>query len=392
MSSDQHLQMRSAEMRKVTLVGAVTNLFLTVFQVIVGILAHSQALVADAIHTLSDLVSDAVVLLAVRHASEEPDEEHPYGHGRFETAATLVLGLMLLLVGAAISWRSGARLFSSEPFVTPGLAALYVSGLTILAKEGMYWYTMAVARRTRSKMLRANAWHHRSDALSSLVVFVGIGGAIAGLGYLDAVAAAIVGVMIAKMGVELIWGAMSELLDAGLEAQTLQQLRDAIKGVYGVRSLHGLRTRRQGHEAMADIHVQVAPRLSVSEGHMISLAVEQQIKGAVPEITDVVVHIDPEDDEEGPSCEGLPLRDQTLRELRRLWQGLDPLDQTGKVTLHYLAGRINVELFLPLDGYQGAEAAETLQRQLQERIAADPRFGRVEIHFTTQRDRTKKVP
>jgi hypothetical protein len=205
------------------------------------------------------------------------------------------------------------------------------------------------------------------------------------LGYLDAVAAVLVGAMIAKMGGGLVWGAMSELLDAGLEAHLLDRLRAAINSVDGVRSIHSLRTRRQGHEALADVHVQVAPRLSVSEGHMISVAVEDRIKRAVAEMSDVVVHIDPEDDEEAVPCEGLPLRAEASRELASMWHDVPGFGSDAAMLLHYLSGRISVDLFLPLERYQSAAATRALQRALQTRLDADPRYGRVTLHYSLGR-------
>jgi hypothetical protein len=202
-------------------------------------------------------------------------------------------------------------------------------------------------------MLKANAWHHRSDAISSVVVLVGVGGTLLGYHWLDAVAAVIVGVMVAKVGWDLGWGAMQELVDAALEEEKVEEIRRTTEGVHGVRSIHMLRTRRQGHEALADVHVQVEPWVSVSEGHMISMAVEQRIKDAIDEISDVTVHIDPEDDETAPPCVGLPLRDEALRDLRAAWSGIACFAKVQRVVLHYLSGRINVEVFLPLECVAG---------------------------------------
>ena len=260
---------RGRETRRVTLVSGVVNLVLSLAQIIVGLVAHSAALVADGIHSLSDLVSDILVLFAAHHAAQAPDKDHPYGHGRFETAATLGLGVLLLLVAMGIVWNGFGRLFDADRPV-PGLPALAVATVGIVAKEALYWYTIAAARRLGSELLRANAWHHRSDAISSVVVLIGVGGAVLGYSYMDAGAAIIVGVLVAKIAWDLGWGALTELVDTAIDESEVDEAKRVIMGVDGVRSVHLLRTRRHGAEASADVHVQVSPRLSVSEGHMIS--------------------------------------------------------------------------------------------------------------------------
>jgi len=373
---------RSRATRRVTLVGAGTNAGLAVAQVIIGWLGHSQALVADAMHTFSDLLSDSIAYFAARHAHEAPDAEHPYGHGRFETAATLAIAVLLAVVGASIVWSAGSRLFDPASFVTPDVLTLWAAGITTLAKEALYRYAMHMAKRLRSQMLRATAWHHRSDAWSSVIVFVGIGGTLLGLPYLDAVAAVAVGVMILRMAWELGGGAVNELVDAGLAPDRIQAVRTTILGVGGVRDIHMLRTRLHGGQATADVHVLVDPWLSVSEGHMISLLVEHRLKQEIAEMADVTVHVDPEDDSRAPPCNGLPLRPEALEHLHAAWAGWDCLPKARRVVLHYLSGRIDVDLFLPLACYQDAAGAAALREQLQAALGDRPEFGRVVVHYS----------
>lgn len=373
--------LRRDETQRVTVVGALINFFLSVFKLIGGILGQSQALIADGIHSLSDLASDALIWWAAQHASEAPDAEHPYGHGRFETAATLGLGAILVLIAGGIMIDAIERLLESERLFRPERFALYIAAVSVLIKEGMYWYTVRVARQIRSEMLKANAWHHRSDAISSVVVLVGVGGTLLGYPGLDAAAAVVVGIMVAKVGWDLGWGALQELVDASLEESTVKQIRSVIDRVPGVRSLHMLRTRRQGYEACADVHVLVHPWVSVSEGHMISNAVEQRIMDEIDEITDVTVHIDPEDDEAAPPCEGLPLRDEALAELRAAWHELDCLNQHRRILLHYLAGRIDVEVFFPLSCYRDAPTAASLKAALNQSATALGHYRRVEVYY-----------
>lgn len=376
-SSTALLEKRASASQRVTLVGAVVNLLLSALKLVVGVMASSAALVADGIHSLSDLASDALVWFAARHAGEAPDEEHPYGHGRFETAATLGLGILLGLVALGVVWDAVERV-AEGAYPTPGMLAIWAAVISILAKEALYWYTILVARRVHSRMLQANAWHHRSDAISSIVVLLGILGAIAGWPYLDAVAAVVVGAMVAKIGWDLGWEAMQELVDSALDPEQVETARQAILSVDGVRSIHMLRTRRHGHLASADVHVQVDPRVSVSEGHMISIAVEERLKEAVEMINDVTVHIDPEDDEQGPSCRDLPLRGEVISILDRRWPA--DLPEGREIFLHYLSGRIEVDLELPMIRCE-PEAAERLRCRLQKALADDPRFGVVRLKY-----------
>ncbi len=376
-----HRDQRRDASARVAIVGALVNLLLSGVKMVVGVMGHSQALIMDGIHSLSDLLTDLLVLVASRHAAHGPDEEHPYGHGRFETAATLGLGAFLVLIAGGIMWDSIERLLKGDETTPPEFMALYAALFSILSKEALYWYTRTVARRIESDLLMANAWHHRSDAVSSIVVLVGVGGALLGFTWLDLVAALIVGVMVAKIGWDLAWGAMRELVDEALEEEKVSAIRHAIMDLPGVSSIHMLRTRRQGHEAMADVHVQVAPWISVSEGHMVALAVEERIREAVAEVTDITVHIDPEDDEEQPSCKGLPLRREIENELREAWRPLRCLGRQERILLHYLAGTVRVEVFYPLACFESEARARELQQRMEAALADKPYYREVRLFF-----------
>lgn len=367
--------------RQATIVGAVVNVFLTLIKILFGIVGQSQSLLADGIHSLSDLLSDALVLFAARHAMNDPDEEHPYGHGRYETAATMGLGAFLILVGLGIVWDAGERLFQPEELLHPHSITLYVALFSILVKEGLYHYTQYLARRIKSELLRANAWHHRSDSVSSVVVMVGIGGTMAGLPYLDAIGAVLVGVMIVHIGWTLGWGAMQELVDAGLEEEKVQEIREVINSVSGVSNIHMLRTRKLGGHASADVHVQVDPWLSVSEGHRIAEVVQMRLIDEVDLLSDVTVHVDPEDDEEGPCCAQLPLRRQAEMQLSKHWGDLVCYDRRKRIVMHYLAGKIDIDLHLPLDCFDSHDHANELHAAYQRAIDASEIFRKVRIWF-----------
>jgi cation diffusion facilitator family transporter len=382
MLDEELRQARARAATRTALVGAGANALMAVGKVTVGYAASSQALVVDGIHSVSDLLSDLLVWFAGKHASQAPDAEHPYGHGRYETLATLLLGGFLMVVAIGLGWDSAQRLFNPEELLTPAPLALYAAAASILVNEALFWYTLGYARRVRSDMLRANAWHHRSDAISSIVVLIGVGGTMAGLPYLDAVAAVLVAVMIAKIAADLGWEAMRELVDTGLEAERLAAIRKTIDSVGGVRDIHMLRTRKHGGKAAADVHVLVDPRVSVSEGHIISALVEQRLKGEIDEIIDVTVHIDPEDDEAASPTTGLPLRTEAIARLDRLWKDVGEGRERFRTVLHYLNGRIDVEVFFPLEVCAGQpEEARRLNQLLQTALEADPAFGRVNAYF-----------
>jgi cation diffusion facilitator family transporter len=338
---------RYREVRKVTLIGSVVDLLLGIIKVVIGYLSHSQALVADGIHSFSDLFTDFLVLFAAKHSHREADEEHPYGHGRIETVATVALGVALLTVAAGISYDAVRRLLEPDLLLHPGLLALLAALVSVFAKEVIYQYTARVARRLRSNMLHANAWHSRSDAISSIVVVIGVGGTMAGLRWLDAAAAIVVALMIAKIAWDLLWKSLQELIDTALEAEQVEAISASIRDVPGVRSLHMLRTRRSGSDALVDVHILVDPKLSVSEGHQIGETVRSRLLAGNDEVTDVTVHIDPEDDELASPCTHLPLRDEILRRLEAQWQQLEGAPQPDKVVLHYLNGKVHVDVYLP---------------------------------------------
>lgn len=365
---------------RVTLIGAVLDLVLGVAKILVGVISHSQALIADGVHSLSDLGTDFVVLYAAKHSHSEADEEHPYGHGRIETVATVILGTALIAVAIGIGYDSIQRLFHPDELAQPGLLALIVAGVSVVSKEAIYHYTMRVAKRVRSNMLKANAWHSRSDAISSVVVMIGVGGTMAGLHYLDAIAAVAVSLMIIKIGWDLAWHSLRELVDTGLEAERVEVIRQVIQSVDGVHELHMLRTRRMGADALADVHIIVDPKISVSEGHYISESVRTQLIKQVEEVNDVLVHIDPEDDEKMAPSMGLPSRSEIKAALEVCWKGMPEAEQIQRITLHYLDGKIWIELALPLARLTDAAHAEERTKALKQAVTLDY-VQNVEVHY-----------
>jgi len=374
---------RYREVRKVTLIGTSVDLVLAIAKLIVGYIGQSQALIADGIHSLSDLVTDFMVLFAFKHSSRDADEDHPYGHGRIETIMTVVLGFALILIGIGIAWDAARRLFEPALLLHPSGIVLIVAAISIISKEAIYHYTLAAARKFRSALLRANAWHSRSDAISSIVVFVGVLGAMAGLDYLDAIAAIGVALMIVKIGWDLGWHSIRELIDTALDKEEVEKIRSMIAGVEGVHSLHMLRTRKMGPDALVDVHIQVDSYLSVSEGHQISETVRQQLVENIADVSDVTVHIDPEDDEFAATCCQLPPREKIMARLHERWQDKEIVNQIQSVTLHYLDGMIQVDVKLPL-ALVGSKEIETLVAKLKKPADDIDEIKSIEIGFYAQ--------
>ncbi len=367
--------------RRITLIGAAVDLLLSVLKIVVGVVGGSQALVADGIHSLSDLATDAMVLIAAKHGSRDADEDHPYGHGRFETVMTVILGSILILVAAGIAWDAVRRLFQPELLLQPGWPALAAAAVSIVAKEVLYVWTLRVAKRLRSPMLKANAWHHRSDAISSVVVLVGVAGTMAGLDYLDSIAAFGVALMVAKIGGELAWHALQELVDTSLESHQVEAIRKAIQDVGGVRDLHLLRTRRMGGDALVDVHIEVDPRLSVSEGHQVGERVRHYLIDRIDDVADVMVHIDPENDERGNINMALPSRDELIPRLEEAWREITEAQPPLHVTLHYLAGRLLVDVMLPLDRFRDLDHAREVARRMKRSASEVQGISTLHIFF-----------
>jgi cation diffusion facilitator family transporter len=370
---------RYQEAQKVTWVSVAVNIALTVAQIGIGLLANAQSLVADGFHSLSDLLADVLVLFANFHSRNPADERHPYGHQRIETAASLALGLLLAGTGAAILLSAGMRLQHLDELPAVSQLALWTAGAALVAKEGLFRYMLFVAERLRSPMLVANAWHARSDAASSLVVAVGIGGSLLGYRFLDPVAAVIVGFMIAHMGVKFTYEAMQELIDTGIPHDELDRIRETLRLTPGVVDLHDLRTRRMAHKILVDAHIQVDGRISVSEGHRIAEHSRARTLRENPEVLDVLVHVDPEDDLQ-PGLHGahLPDRDALSVHLRQVLG--DDAPPFERVVLHYLGNHVEAEIFFPQQAGTDSMHLAAMQQRLTECLPADPYFQQISIH------------
>lgn len=283
---------RAAAASRSTWVSVGVNVALSCTQIVTGVLAKSQGLVADGIHSLSDLFSDFVVLFANRHSQKDADADHPYGHQRFETAASLVLGAVLLTVGVGMLWSAFLKLQAPESVAKVHVAALWVAGGALVAKELLFRYMLRVAKQVKSSMLVANAWHARSDAASSLVVGLGIAGNLAGYPILDPIAAAIVGFMIARMGWVFGWDALHDLMDRAIDEEEVAAIRRTLAGTPGIRDVHDIRTRKMGDMIVVDAHIEVDSALTVEAGHDIAVEARSRVMQR-HRVLNLMTHVDP---------------------------------------------------------------------------------------------------
>ena len=283
---------RSAAASRSTWASVAVNVLLSATQVSVGVLAHSQALVADGIHSLSDLLADFVVLVASHHSQKDADQDHPYGHQRFETAASLVLGTLLLLVGVGMLWSAFEKLQNPASVPKVQVVALWVACSALVAKETLFRYMLWVARRIKSSLLVANAWHARSDAASSLVVGIGIVGNLAGFPLLDPIAALLVGFMVARTGWGFGWDALSDLVDRSADEDEVEAIRRTVRGTPGVHDVHELRTRKMGDMIVVDAHIEVDALITVEAGHDIAVEARTRVMQR-HRVLDLMAHVDP---------------------------------------------------------------------------------------------------
>lgn len=290
---------REKEIYKVTIAGSVVNLLLLVFKFAAGILGHSAAMLADAVHSLSDFVTDVIVIVFVRISNKPQDKGHDYGHGKYETLATAIIGLLLLIVGFGILWNGATSIYTflrGGKLEEPGMVALIAAVVSIILKEILYRYTVAKGKKLNSQAVVANAWHHRSDVLSSVGTAVGIGGAIL-LGehwrVLDPIAAVIVSFFIMKVAVQLLIPCVDELLEKSLPDEVEKEIEQALLSFPGVSEPHHLRTRRIGSYCAIEVHVRMDGRITLEEAHNTATAIERKLKEMFGEGTLINIHVEP---------------------------------------------------------------------------------------------------
>lgn len=299
-SMETEKPVREREIYKATIVGSVVNLLLLVLKFMAGVVGHSAAMIADAVHSMSDFVTDVIVIVFVRISNKPQDKGHDYGHGKYETMATVIIGLLLLAVGFGLLWTAASSIYAffvkGESPGEPGMVALIAALVSILFKEGLYRYTVRVGRKVDSQAVVANAWHHRSDALSSVGAAIGIGGAILlgdGWQVLDPVAALVVSFFIMKVSVELLVPSVEELLEKSLPDEVEQQIEETLLSFPGVSEPHHLRTRRIGSYYAIEVHVRMDGRMSLEEAHAKTTAIECRLKEMFGRSTLINIHVEP---------------------------------------------------------------------------------------------------
>lgn len=295
---------RSKTITRVTIWGAVGNVLLTAFKFVAGILGHSSAMVADAIHSLTDLVSDVVVLVMVKISSRGVDRNHDYGHGKFETMATVVVVLLLLVVGGRLMAEGISKIrvvAQGGELPVPGMIALWAALVSIAVKEGLYQWTARVGKKVDSPAMITNAWHHRSDALSSIGAALGIGGAVAFGGkwaVLDPIVCCAISLFIIVIAIKMAIPALHELTDGSLPEAEEKEIADLITSVSGMKGVHDLRTRRSGHVMIIDAHIVVEPSMPVSEAHHLTVLAENAVRERFGGETQISLHVEPAEDAE----------------------------------------------------------------------------------------------
>ncbi len=289
---DNHIIIK--ETKKITYIGAIINLLLAFFKIIFGYLAHSQALIADGVHSFSDLLTDAAIIIGAKYWSAAPDKDHPYGHGRIETIINILIGLLLLSVGLGIGWNALKSIGVAHD-VPPGWSAFAIALASIILKEFIFRWTEKVGKKLNSRAIIANAWHHRSDALSSVPVAASVIGAklFPQLQYLDHIAAFLVTAMIIKAAFEIVWPSISEITEAIPDKEIEIRIKKYQQSFQDIREIHRIRSRRIGSSILVDLHMLVDPKMNVESAHIIAEEFSSLLKDKEKDFNDIIIHIEP---------------------------------------------------------------------------------------------------
>ena len=374
--------LRYKSAKRVTLVGIVINILLSVAKLVLGVLGHSHGLVADGVHSVADIFTDLFVLLGAKASNQAPDRAHPYGHGRIETVFALLLATLLIVVAVGIGYDALTKIFNAKQFILPNpWLTLTAAIFSVLANEFLFYYTLRVGKQIASELLLANAWHHRSDSLSSFVVCIGIVGSLCGFHYLDAVAAIIVALLIIQVSICMIRKSIRELIDTSVENKVLACIVEEANQISGVKSTHKLRSRSLGGKVFLDVHIQVDSTISVSEGHYIADLAHGVLMKKIPKLADIVVHVDVEDDGSETLNVTLPGREKLFEKLKGVWERLPGFSGLNKMYLHYLNGNIVAEIFLPLTVLDETCEAGDLISQYQKAVREISSVSQVKVYF-----------
>ena len=358
-------------------VGIIANILLSLFKFAGGILGNSVALVADAIHSLSDLVTDVIVLLTHRIGKIPQDEDHPYGHGRAETIGATIIGLLIIATGIGViheTWEA----MGEAPGKAPGLLAATAALFSILINEGLFHYTRRVGEATQSPSLIANAWHHRSDAISSIAALIGIVGASQGFPFMDPLAGAVVGILIVKVGIDITREGTRDLMDTALSDEHTEKIHSILKEIPEILHFHDLRTRVIGGEFLIDVHILVDSEMTVTEGHRVAEIARRNLIKAFDNIQDVLVHVDGEHDAE---VEGIyPVTRKELMDIARpLISELKGNISQPEIRVHHIKGKNIVDVFLKIDSSRNMEDSRTLVANVKSKLETAPQIDKARV-------------
>jgi cation diffusion facilitator family transporter len=370
---------------KVTLLGLAANLILALAKGFIGIIANSSALIADAGHSVSDLLSDGITLWAVRMSSIPKDKNHPYGHGKFETVGTFIIALLLLFTGIGVAGHVFNRMDAS---VVPGTIALWMAGIAIIVKEALFHVTRMVGRRTGSRVLMANAWHHRSDAISSVAALLGIAGAQLGIPLMDPIAGMLVAGLIIKTGIDIGYESIRELTDETVEEDVISELGKIMSGIEGVDHYHEMRARRMGPHLLVDLHIQVDSMMSISAAHQVAERVRLEILEKLPAVNEVLVHVDAEDDHVGDEGSEL-LQDIVLmrpqgeieNDVKKVLAEIPEIQGITHIYCHYLNQKLTVQVNILLDAQMRIRDAQKIASAARRKIEQIKDIDSADLHL-----------
>ncbi len=370
---------------KVTLLGLAANLILALAKGFIGIIANSSALIADAGHSVSDLLSDGITLWAVRMSGIPKDKNHPYGHGKFETVGTFIISLLLLFTGIGVAGHVFNRM---DATVVPGTIALWMAGIAIIVKEALFHVTRMVGRRTGSRVLMANAWHHRSDAISSVAALLGIAGAQLGIPLMDPIAGMLVAGLIIKTGIDIGYESIRELTDETVEEDVISELGKIMSGIEGVDHYHEMRARRMGPHLLVDLHIQVDSMMSISAAHQVAERVRLEILEKLPAVNEVLVHVDAEDDHVGDEGSEL-LQDIMLmrpqseieNDVKKMLAEIPEIQGITHIYCHYLNQKLTVQVNILLDEQMRIRDAQKIASAARRKIEQIKDIDSADLHL-----------
>lgn len=367
--------------KRATLVSAAWNIILSVLKIVFGYIGHSQALIADGIHSFSDLLTDFLILIAAKTGSKTADKNHPYGHGRIETASTIVVALVLIAVGAGLAIEAVNRMISQTSPRIPDTYVLVVAFITLIINQWLYRYLLKLSIKIRSELLKSNALHHQSDVYTSIVVLLSVAASIAGYPLIDSIGAIIIALMIIHMGGGIIFRAFRELVDTAVDDEKLEKIKSIIGNTEGVKDLHQVRTRTIASDIFIDVHVLVDSHLSVSEGHFIGEQVEKNLIDQLHDVRDVVVHIDPENDETVHPNRPLESRKRIIESIQKHFPpSLNHHDSYYQI--HYLQGQIEIDIIIPIDCIKHNPMLETeLHHSFSQIVLNNPSIRKCQLLF-----------